>query len=165
MTTPQTTRETSRTRPAHRGTSPQRSDSAESGSALIETVFGVTVVLVPLIWLALALLRVEAGAYAVRAAARESARTYVTAPTSAQGAARAQLAGQIAFEDQDVPIGRVQMQCSASPCLTPGATVHTHATTDVRLPFVPQWVVAGTGLSVRVSAEHSETVEQYGGQR
>lgn len=56
----------------------------DDGSALVETIVVLCVFLAPLVWVALALLRVEAGAYAVRAAARESARAYVTSASSAR---------------------------------------------------------------------------------
>lgn len=51
-----------------------RGARADDGSSLVEAVFVIVVLLVPLIWVALALLRVEAAAYAVRTAAREAAR-------------------------------------------------------------------------------------------
>lgn len=137
----------------------------EAGSALIETVFVICVLLVPLIWVALALLRVEAASYAVRTAAREAARTYVTAASSAQGQARAEAASRLAFEDQKAPIGSTRLSCSANPCLTPGATVSAQAQTSVGLPFLPGWLTAGTGLRITVNSHHSETVERYGGVR
>lgn len=144
---------------------PSWSARHDAGSAIVETIFAVLVIVVPLIWIALALLRVEAASYAVRSAAREAARTYVTAETSAEGAARSQAAALIAFDDQRAPRGRVALTCSAQPCLTPGASVRAHAQTDVPLPFVPSWLAGPTGLRIHVQAQHSETVERYGGTR
>lgn len=142
-----------------------RGARADEGSALVEAVFVIVVLLVPLIWVALALLRVEAAAYAVRTAAREAARVYVTAPTGAVGASRADSAARLAFEDQDTPEGKVGVVCSAQPCLTPGATVTAHAMTTVSLPFVPEWLAGPTHLRITVNSDHEEKVEQYGGQR
>ena len=59
---------------------------SEEGSALIETIVVIAVLLLPLVWVATALLRVEAASYAARQAAREAARTYVTSSSSAAGA-------------------------------------------------------------------------------
>lgn len=146
-----------------RSSTPANSTPSERGSALVETIFGVFVLIVPLMWIALALLRVEAASYAVRSAAREAARTYVTADSSGAGAARANLAASIAFDDQKAPHGSVGLHCSASPCLSPGANVRADVRTSVPLPFVPSWLASG--LSVTVHASHSETVERYGGTR
>ena len=141
------------------------SSQDESGSALIEAVFGTLFLIVPLLWIALALLRVEAASYAVRSAAREASRTMVTADSSAAGRARAHAAALIAFDDQHAPRGRVTLTCSATPCLTPDATVTARAATDVPLPFVPGWLASATGARVQVYASHAETVERYGGER
>ena len=137
----------------------------DDGSALVETIFVIAAILIPMVWIALAVTRVEAASYAVRAAAREAARTYVTASSSASGAARAQVAARLAFEDQRAPVGTAQISCSATPCLSPGASVHARAVTRVDLPFVPHWLASGTGLQIRVDAQHTETVERYGGTR
>lgn len=142
-----------------------RGARADDGSSLVEAVFVIVVLLVPLIWVALALLRVEAAAYAVRTAAREAARVYVTAPTGAAGASRAETAARLAFEDEDAPPGQVSVACSTQPCLTPGATVKAHAVTTVPLPFVPEWLAGPTHLRITVNSDHEEKVEQYGGQR
>lgn len=147
------------------GRPPWLSRSGDEGSALVEAVFVIVVLLVPLVWVALALLRVEAAGYAVRTAAREAARVYVTAPTGVIGSSRAEMAARLAFEDQDTPQGQVGVACSAQPCLTPGATVTAHAATTVPLPFVPGWLAGPTHLRITVSSDHEEKVEQYGGQR
>lgn len=144
---------------------PRKPAAAEGGSALVETIFVIAAILIPMVWIALAVTRVEAASYAVRAAAREAARTYVTASSSASGAARAQVAARLAFEDQRAPVGTAQISCSATPCLSPGASVHARAVTRVDLPFVPHWLASGTGLQIRVDAQHTETVERYGGTR
>lgn len=137
----------------------------DEGSALVEAVVVIAVLLLPLLWVATALIRVEAGSYAARMAARESARTYVTASSTAQGAARAEVAARIAFEDQATPRGAVAISCTRQPCLTPGGEVRARAATTVGLPFVPSWLSGPAGLQITLSSEHVEKVEQYGGRR
>lgn len=137
----------------------------DEGSALIETVVVIFVVLVPMVWIAVAVTRVEQGAFAARHAAREAARTFVTAPSSEQGRARADVAALVAHEDHGVPAGHTALTCSASPCLTPGGTVTATTATTIPLPFVPRWLADGAHLEITVRASQHETVERYGGQR
>lgn len=137
----------------------------DDGSALVETIVVLCVFLAPLVWVAIALLRVEAGAYAVRAAARESARAYVTSASSAQGEVRAQTAARLAYSDQGVSGGHTSIGCSTSPCLTPGGSVSANSSVTIPLPFVPSWLAGPTHLRVTLASEHSETVERYGGTR
>ena len=138
---------------------------SEEGSALIETIVVIAVLLLPLVWVATALLRVEAASYAARQAAREAARTYVTSSSRAAGAARANTAARIAYADQDVPVGSTAVTCTLSPCLTPGASVRASSRATVTLPFVPKWLAGAANLQVTVSSSHEQKVEQYGGQR
>lgn len=150
---------------AQRRSQPGLTGHGESGSALVEAVVVIAVLLLPLVWVAVALIRVEAASFAVRGAAREAARTYVTAASSGEGAARADLASTMAFADQGVPRGTTILRCSATPCLTPGGTVTAASRVVVPLPFVPRWLAGATGLQVTLTAGHDEKVEQYGGQR
>lgn len=139
--------------------------TAEDGSALVESILVIAVFLLPLVWVATALLRVEAASYAARQAAREAARTYVTSSSSASGAARASAAARMAYADQDVPPGTTSITCTKSPCLTPGGQVSATSTATVSLPFVPQWLSGATHLQVTVRSTHAQKVEQYGGAR
>lgn len=141
------------------------SGDADEGSALVEAVVVIAVLLLPLLWVATALIRVEAASFAVRSAAREAARTYVTASSSGLGGDRANVAARLAFEDQRAPVGTVSIGCSAAPCLTPGAQVTATARTSIGLPFVPRWLSGATGLDIHLSSRHDEKVEQYGGRR
>ena len=152
-----------RTKPAD-GVIPAGSDD---GSALVETIVVIAVLLLPLVWVATALLRVEAASYAARQAAREAARTYVTSSSSAAGAARANAAARIAYADQGVPAGTTStsLSCTANPCLTPGASVSASSRATVALPFVPKWLAGAANLQVTVSSSHEQKVEQYGGRR
>ena len=64
----------------------------EAGSAVVEFTFLAVLMLIPLIYLVMMVARVQAGAYAVSLAARESGRAYVTATSLAEAAARAEAA-------------------------------------------------------------------------
>lgn len=134
----------------------------ESGTAVIEFVWLAILLLVPLMYLVLCLARLQAGSYAVTQAARESARTFVTASDDAAAQARSQVAADIAFEDQGFPgSGDLTVECSGSPCLTPGATITTRASVSVPLPLVPAVVGDVVPLQIPVSATQVAPVPAY----
>jgi Flp pilus assembly protein TadG len=75
---------------------------AEDGTATIEFVGVTLLLLLPLLYLLLAVFSVQRAAFAVTQAAREAGRAYSTAPTAAAGEQRAQYAAQLAMRDQGV---------------------------------------------------------------
>ena len=80
----------------------------ERGSAVVEFVFLTVLLTIPMIYLVLTLARVQAGTYAVSAAAREAGRAYVTAEGARGAEVRARAAAWFAFEDQDAPVIEAQ---------------------------------------------------------
>jgi len=82
------------------GRGPARRARSERGSAVVEFVFLTVLLLVPLFYLVMTVSRVQAGAYAASAAAREAGRAFVTAEDDGAAFRRAELAAGIAFEDQ-----------------------------------------------------------------
>ena len=151
------------TAPARHAAIPDRPDP-EAGAALVEFLGTAVLLLVPLVYLVLTVAQVQAGAFAVEGAAREAGRAMVTASSSDAGAERARAAAGIAFADQgfDVDDGSVWLECSADPCLTPGATVGVRTRLTVPLPFVPAALRDWVPLEVPVSATHVATVDEYG---
>ena len=75
-------------------------DDREEGSALIEFVFLAVLMLVPIVYLIVALGRIQAGALAVEQGVREAGRAFVTAPGRAVAPARARAAMTLAYRDQ-----------------------------------------------------------------
>ncbi|MBM6404368.1 pilus assembly protein [Phycicoccus sp. CSK15P-2] len=134
----------------------------ERGSAVVEFVSLGVLMLVPLVYLVMCLGRVQAGAFAVSQAARESGRAFVTADAGEDAAARAHSAARISFEDQRFgDIGRVEIACDGSPCLRPGGQVRTTATVRVPLPLVPAFFADAVPLTIPVSASHVSTVDRF----
>lgn len=112
--------------------------ASDAGSAVVEFVFLAVVLMVPLLHLVMVMARLQAGSYAVTAAAREAGRAYVTAPASGQAAGRAQAAAAIAFSDQGFGSdGAITVSCSGSPCLQPEGRVQTTARVVYRCPSCP----------------------------
>ena len=136
--------------------------TVDAGAATIEFVLTALLLLVPLGYALLAALQVQRSAFAVTQAARSGARAFVTAPTAAIGRQRARRAVGLALGDQGVPVSgaRVEIRCSAVPCLTPAGTVVVVVTTPVRLPVLPD-LFGRPAAVVPVSAEQELTVDPY----
>jgi Flp pilus assembly protein TadG len=134
----------------------------DGGAAVVEFVLLAVVLIVPLVYLVLAVFEVQRAAFATSSAAREAARVFVVAPSSAQGELRARQAVSLAMADQGLDGGSAAMriECLADPCLTPGARVRVEVDVVVGLPFVP-WLGDGPAGSVPVRASHTQTVDVY----
>ena len=74
--------------------------TGDEGSSIIEFLGLALILVVPLVYLVLALARLEAATFAAEGAAREAARTYVAADDADVGVARAVAAVGIALRDQ-----------------------------------------------------------------
>lgn len=134
----------------------------ERGSAVVEFVFLGVLMIVPLVYLVMTLARIQAGTYAVTAAAREAGRAFVTASDEQAGEARAQAAAAIAFADHDFAgVGTVTISCRQQPCLRPGGRVGTAAQVTVPLPLVPSFARRVVPLELPVSATHLSTVDTF----
>ncbi|MDF2846785.1 MAG: pilus assembly protein [Oerskovia sp.] len=143
--------------------------AGEEGNAVVEFLGASLLLLLPVMYLALTLGRIQAATFAVEGAAKESARAFVTADSVAQGEARAGVAVSLALADQgftDVrPADVLSISCSGTRCLDPGSEVVTVVRYDVPLPFVPPGVRSWVPLSVPVEATHVSSVDRYAGAR
>jgi len=130
-------------------------DRTERGSALVEVVWLAILLLVPLVYVVLAVFEVQRSAFAATAASRAAARAYVLAPSVPEAEQRARAAGQVALADQHVdPAGtRLTITCGGT-CLAPGSVVHVVVSGQVALPLMPP-VFGDQPPSIRVQAEHS----------
>ncbi|HSK26846.1 MAG TPA: hypothetical protein VK894_08060 [Jiangellales bacterium] len=131
----------------------------ERGSAIVEFHFLGLLLLVPLVYVLLSVLEVQAAAYGVTQAAREAGRLFVA--TGDEAAARA--AAGIALSDQGVDEGSagVSFACSARPCYSPGAEVTVTVTSTVRLPFLPDVLADAVNARIPVSATHGTVVDRF----
>lgn len=140
-----------------------RAADAERGSMLVETVFLVVLVLLPLFYLVGTLGRLQAGAYAVSAAAREAGRTFVAGDDEDTGRAAAQTAAWLVMDSHGFgqEDGSVALTCASDPCLTPGSTVRTDATVQVSLPLIPDFLSGAVPTSVTLTSSHVSPVDDY----
>jgi hypothetical protein len=145
--------------PALRGTV-----RADAGSAVVEFITLGVLMLVPLVYLVVVLGRLQAGAFAVQAAAGSAARAYATAPQQSVGAARARDAVVLALGDQgfDVaPDAVTTVTCERDPCLQPQARVAVRVRLEVVLPGVPALLDRVVPVQVPVEAESVAVVDRF----
>ncbi|MGB7448299.1 MAG: pilus assembly protein [Ornithinimicrobium sp.] len=136
---------------------------ADRGSMLIEVVFLMVLVMLPLFYLVGTLGRLQAGAYAASATAREAGRAYVTADAGSSAAARGRAAADLVLASHGFSAGQaeVSVSCASAPCLTPGSSVEVSSVVQVELPLVPDFMSAAVPTSVSLSSRHTEPVDAF----
>ncbi len=137
---------------------------SDAGSAVVEFVAVSLLLLVPVVYLVVAMARVQAATFAVESAAREAARVVATASTPAEAEARALAATRWALTDQgfDVPAeDALALDCTVPGCLAPGARVTATVSVVVALPGVPELVSGAVPVGVSVSASHAQVVDEF----
>jgi hypothetical protein len=133
---------------------------------MIEFVVLAVVIVVPLAYLLMTVFDIQRTAYGATAATREAARVFVRADSTAEAEQQARAAAMVALRDHGVTFdpANLTISCSASPCLTPGATVRIGYRSPVRLPLVPAWGDESLAV-VPVSASHTQVVDLHTGIR
>lgn len=140
-----------------------RRATGDEGAAVIEFTILVTLVLIPIVYLVLAVMQVQAAAYAVTQATREAGRAYAQADSLAQARTDAAAAVALALADQGFTsrADTLRVDCPARGCLAPGAEVTIRVEHRVRLPFLPDSLAGTTIGSIPVSAEHRVPMDVY----
>jgi Flp pilus assembly protein TadG len=135
----------------------------DRGSAIVEFCFLALLLMVPLVYVVLAVFRVQAEAYGITAAAREAGRAFVTTDESVLAMDRARVAASVAAADHGVelPPDALTISCSAQPCLTAGGRVYIAIDASVPLPFLPPVLGDRAAASIAVRARHTEVVDTY----
>lgn len=132
----------------------------EGGSAMIEFIFLVLLLMVPMVYLVVASSQLQAASYAAVGAADHAAKVYVAASSPAEGSAAAHDAVAVALGNMGISMSRAQLEYSCSDtCLSPGSTVTVSVRITTVLPFLPDGIVLNTG-SVGASATHR--IDKFG---
>jgi hypothetical protein len=127
----------------------------DTGSVIVEFVFVAVIVMVPLVYLVVAVATVQRSELAVSQAAREAGRAFATARTAADAMPRARAAVHLALRDEQLPDDAqltfvpAGAPCDAgriSPRLAAGAQFTVCVTRQVSVPAVPR-VLAGKGVT------------------
>ena len=133
----------------------------DRGSASVEFVWLTILLLVPFVYVLIAVFDTQRAAYAVAAASRSAARAYLQAPDPAVGEQQARMAARVALDDQDVDadvlISRVP---GPADCLRPGSSVRVVVRTVQPLPLTPSALGDQLG-GIAVDSTHSEPFGTY----
>lgn len=133
---------------------------AQAGSSIIEFIFLVVLLLVPLVYLVVGAAQVQAASYAAVGAADHAAKVFVTAQSEGQGRARAADAVQRAAANMEIGPGRTNFSYSCQgACLSPGSTVTIRVSVETILPLLPEGWSWRTGS---VGSNATQRVDRYG---
>ena len=94
---------------------PRRKLSAEDGTATLEFIAAGLILLVPLVYLVLAMAAIQGGAFAVEGAARQAARVYVQAGNERSAVSDADRAVEFALADYGLHREDAAVSISCSP--------------------------------------------------
>jgi hypothetical protein len=146
-------------------TNPSDAGSTDAGRAILEVVFLAVLMLIPISYLLISLIRIQAATLAVTQAARDAGRAIDTAPTIDDGITRAQQIAAIDLADQHIPSGNITLQfvspgaaCTddndITPSLTPGAVYDLCITTTLTLPGIPTILAGRNNTATGVYTVH-----------
>lgn len=134
----------------------------DAGNASLEFVTAGVLLLVPLVYLVVAVAAIQAAAFAAEGAARQAARAYVLSDSGEAGTQAVTRAVEFALADHDVePTSvRADITCSPTPCHTPQGYVTVTVDLVVRLPLVP---TIGSLAEVPIRAASTQQVSRFWG--
>ena len=145
----------------------QLKPSRDEGSAALEFVTAGFLLLIPLVYLVLAMAAIQGGALSVEGASRQAARVFVQAGDAGSARARAQTAVDFALDDFGLgaAASTVTISCRPDPaaCLTRRGFVTVTVTASVPLPLVPNVLSLKTPLSIPMRATSTEQVSRFWG--
>jgi Flp pilus assembly protein TadG len=136
----------------------------DTGTAALEFITVGLILLVPLVYLVLALSSLQAGSLAVEGAARQAARVFVQAPSAEDAAARASRAVEFGLADYglDASTASTTIRCTGAPtCPSRNAIVTVTVRVNVPLPLVPDVLDFSTAASVPVESSATQRVSRF----
>ena len=138
----------------------------EEGTATIEFVWLSILLLVPFVYILVAVFDTQRASYGVSTASRSAARAFLQAPDVASGEQRARLAARVALDDQGLPDASVRITCLPTPaaCLQPGSSVRVVVRTTQALPLTPSALGSQLG-GITVDSTHTEPYGTFRRQR
>lgn len=160
-------RRSSRSAEPGRGHRVRRRLADDTGSASVEFLSVGVLLLVPLVYLVLALGQIQHAVLGVEGAARHAARSIAQADTHDAGLAAADRALLVAAADAGLRRDglRVAIRCAPDPgaCDTARGTVTVQVDATVPLPLAPPFLALDVGFGVPVSARALQPVSAFGG--
>lgn len=139
----------------------------ESGSASIEFITVGLLLLVPTVYLVLALASIQSASFAVEGAARQASRVFVQASTVGAGEAAAERAIAVTLADYGLDAGdaAVAISCRPDPtdCLTRRGFVTVTISIVAPLPLFPAVLETDLPLGVPIDSVATEQVSRFAG--
>jgi len=138
----------------------------EGGTATIEFVWLSLLLLVPLVYILVAVFDTQRAAYGVSTASRSAARAFLQSPDVASGEQRARVAARVALDDQGLDAASVRVTCLPTPraCFEPGSSVQVVVRATQPLPLTPSVLRSRLG-GVTVDSTHTEPYGSFRGRR
>lgn len=140
---------------------------SDRGSASLEFLTAGLLLLVPLVYLILTLGAIQSAALATEGAARQAARVFVQAESTAAGTAAALRALELALADHGIEAEGTSLAISCAPrpdaCHTRRGWVTIEVSARVPLPLVPPVVDLRVPLAVPVEASATQQVSRFWG--
>jgi hypothetical protein len=142
---------------------------SEHGSASLEFITAGVVLLVPIVYLVLALSAVQAATLAVDGAARQASRVFVQSDSVGAARLAAARAIEVTLADYclDAADASVEIGCRPRPaaCLTRRGFVTVSIRITVPLPLQPPFLDTGLPAGLPVAATATEQVSRFWGSR
>jgi hypothetical protein len=139
--------------------------AGDEGTASLEFITAGMVLLVPVVYLVIALAGIQAGAFAVEGASRQAARVFVEATTEEEARAGARLAVEFALADYGIApeAASIAISCSPRPddCLARRGFVTVDVEARVALPLVPAALDVDAPGSVTLRSSATQRVSRF----
>lgn len=152
-------------RPSRRSTDPW----GEAGSASLEFLTVGLLLLVPTVYLVIALSALQNAAFGIEGAARQASRVFVQAQSVPEAEAAAARAIEATLDDYGVDPGSVEVSISCRPnpsaCLTRRGFVTVSLDAVVPLPGLPSVLGIDLPAGLPISATSTEQVSRFAGVR
>jgi len=141
----------------------------ENGSASLEFITVGVLLLVPTVYLVLALSALESASFGVEGAARQATRVFVQSESEGAAEASAATAVQVTLADYglDSHDAKVAISCRPNPadCLTRRGYVTVTITTTVPLPLMPPVLQLHLPAGIPVQSVATEQVSRFWGSK
>jgi hypothetical protein len=146
---------------------PWRRWFADEGSAPLEFITAGLLLMVPLVYLIVAISALQGAAFAAEGAARQAARVFVQSPSTAEAERASARAALVALDDFGISedAARLDFDCLPDPrnCLTRSGTVTVTVRVLIELPLVPSFLGLDAATSVPFDATATQTVSRFWG--
>ena len=138
--------------------------AGEQGSASLEFLTVGMILLVPLVYLVLAVASIQAAALGVEGAARQAARVAVLHGDGTEAGSGVEQTVAVVLADYGVDAGVASVDVSCTPrCDEPGSRVTVHVLVAVALPLVPQALASSSIGTVQLESRATHTVSRFAG--